>query len=123
MAPAILSSVGGLALGYPITRSFPPLFSWLFIFFGVLISGVIFTFAVGGAGYESIPFGSTDFNSSGSLWYENIVQASWIPKSKTCEASAIKPGESKILGNKCMLIIYSSDNSSDVVVLQVDVVF
>jgi hypothetical protein len=85
----------GWTLGQPVTpSSFTPRFTWIFTFFAGIMSAVNFTFAAGGAGYESIPFHSTDFNSSGALWYEDIVH--WVPKLGTCEASSINPGEGSI---------------------------
>ena len=62
-----------------------------------VITILIVLFTVGATGYEYIPFRTTDFNSTISLWYDPIIHdVSWVPKSKTCDASVIKPDEGTV---------------------------
>lgn len=83
-------------LEYPITR--PIALGFWFNFF-VILGGVgwitvVTIINVAAVGYELVPFTSTNFNASTTLWYERFTpMMSWFPQGRTCEGSIIKIGE------------------------------
>ena len=82
---------------YPITRPFTlRYFTPMVLVLGLIWVTFVTLLNVVAVGYEYVPVISTSFNSSSVLWYEIFVPKStslWIPKTRTCAGSVIKPNE------------------------------
>jgi len=83
-------------LQYPVTRSIA-LGQWFNIFIILLGIGwvsLITIINIAAVGYELVPFTTTIYNTSATLWYERLpLMTSWFPQGRSCDGSIIKLGE------------------------------
>ena len=79
-------------LSYPITRpiTLGLCFNIPVIILGVAWVTIITTISVAAVGYELVPFTSTLFNSSYTLWYEVFIPEALVRPARNCEGSIIK---------------------------------
>ena len=82
-------------LEYPVTRPIPlnRIASIAFIVGALLFIGLVTLINVVAVGYELIPITSTEFNSSGKLWYDHLLPVSWRPTILTCQPALINLNE------------------------------
>jgi hypothetical protein len=80
---------------YGVTQNFnsPRFTAGLLICGGVWI-GVVTVFSAATVGYEVGTIRTSDFNGTSELWYERFLpRTTWMPRSKICQSSTIKPGD------------------------------
>jgi len=83
-------------LSYSISRPIT-IGRWFNILSVVLIVGwaaLVTIINVAAVAYELVPFTSTSYNETYTLWYERLIhRSSWLPQTRTCDGSIIKLNE------------------------------
>jgi hypothetical protein len=82
-------NISGFRCEYAITRPFSSRYFTPSIFVvGILWLTLITIVNIIAVGYETVPFTSLVYNSTGKLWYERF-NPFWIPPGRSCDPSLI----------------------------------
>jgi hypothetical protein len=94
---------------YTVTRSVKPggVFTPIALALGAVWIVVVTMVNIAAVGYEVVPFTTTIYNSTTSLWYERILPTSWRHQSVSCDGSLLQ------LNQGCLRPLPDSDNFTD----------